>query len=593
MIAKQVPMRSIGKSDFSSLASYITDAQSKDHRLGHVSITNCDSGSLAAAIEEVLATQHLNIRAKSDKTYHLIVSFRAGENPDAEILKAIEEKICQGLGYGEHQRISAVHTDTDNLHIHIAINKIHPTRNTIHEPYYSHRALSDLCETLEAEYGLEPDNHMPHQRGAAARAADMERHSGIESLVGWIKRECLGEIKSAGTWEELHDVLQQNGLEMRRRGNGLVVVADDGTTVKASTLARELSKPALEKRLGSFVEPAGQKAKTVKRSYKKAPVRSRINTTELYAKYKSEQQKLTASRADALAQAKRRKDRAVETAKAANKLRRATIKALRGKGVNKKLLYMQASASLKGNLDSIHKDYAKDRERLYNGFQRRTWADWLKEQAGKGNGEALAALRARGAAQGLQGNTLASKGRAKPGNAPVIDNITKKGTVIYRVGKNAVRDDGDRLQVSRDATRETVLAALRLAVERYGKHISVNGPPEFKALVVRSAVDGKLAVTFADPALEKRREALLQDNFSVSAKRPIVAKVGKIPPPIAHGYLRTLSDLGVMKIEGPTAISPQPIVTRMISDSEPLKSRLQAKWNARKEQSQRRKGRGR
>src|SRR5690606_38174473 len=142
---------------------------------------------------------------------------------------------------------------------------------------------------------------------------------------------------------------------------------------------------------------------------------------------------------DALAQAKRRKDRAVETAKAANKLRRATIKALRGKGVNKKLLYMQASASLKGNLDSIHKDYAKDRERLYNGFQRRTWADWLKEQAGKGNGEALAALRARGAAQGLQGNTLASKGRAKPGNAPVIDNITKKGTVIYRVGKNAVR----------------------------------------------------------------------------------------------------------------------------------------------------------
>jgi hypothetical protein len=188
---------------------------------------------------------------------------------------------------------------------------------------------------------------------------------------------------------------------------------------------------------------------------------------------------------------------------------------------------------------------------------------------------------------------LASKGRAKPGNAPVIDNITKKGTVIYRVGKNAVRDDGDRLQVSRDATRETVLAALRLAVERYGKHISVNGPPEFKALVVRSAVDGKLAVTFADPALEKRREALLQDNFSVSAKRPIVAKVGKIPPPIAHGYLRTLSDLGVMKIEGPTAISPQPIVTRMISDSEPLKSRLQAKWNARKEQSQRRKGRGR
>src|SRR5690606_38943452 len=133
-------------------------------------------------------------------------------------------------------------------------------------------------------------------------------------------------------------------------------------------------------------------------------------------------------------------------------------------------------ASLSGYLDSIYKAYAKDRERLYNGSRRRTRADWLKEQARTGNGEAPAGLRARGGTQGLQGNTLASKGRAKPGNAPVIDNITKKGTVIYRVGKNAVRDDGDRLQVSRDATRETVLAALRLAVERYGKHISVNGP---------------------------------------------------------------------------------------------------------------------
>ncbi|KAG0730704.1 hypothetical protein G6F23_016031 [Rhizopus arrhizus] len=76
----------------------------------------------------------------------------------------------------------------------------------MHEPYYPHLALADLCTALEREYGLEPDNHQSQQRGAASRAADMERHAGVESLVGWIKRECLEEIKAAQSWTELHQV---------------------------------------------------------------------------------------------------------------------------------------------------------------------------------------------------------------------------------------------------------------------------------------------------------------------------------------------------------------------------------------------------
>ena len=54
MIAKHVAMRSLGKSDFADLAKYITDAQSKDHRLGHVQVTNCEAHSVRDAITEVL-----------------------------------------------------------------------------------------------------------------------------------------------------------------------------------------------------------------------------------------------------------------------------------------------------------------------------------------------------------------------------------------------------------------------------------------------------------------------------------------------------------------------------------------------------------
>lgn len=163
--------------------NYIADTQEKTERLGQVEVTNCFSGTVQAAIDEVLATQHLNTLAKSDKTYHLLISFRAGEKPSTDILKTNEERICAGLGYGEHQRVSAVHHDTDNLHVHIAINKIHPTRLTMHEPYYSHRTLAELCAVLERDYGLEPDNHELQKRSAEGRAADMEHHSGIESLM--------------------------------------------------------------------------------------------------------------------------------------------------------------------------------------------------------------------------------------------------------------------------------------------------------------------------------------------------------------------------------------------------------------------------
>lgn len=605
MIAKHVPMRTLGKSNFGELASYITDAQSKDHRLGQIRVTNCEAATLPAAIEEVLATQHMNTRAKGDKTYHLLIGFPPGESPAAEVLSEIENRVCAALGYGEHQRISAVHNDTDHLHIHIAINKIHPKRGTMHEPFQSYRTLGDICTTLEEELGLQRVNHISRRTLSEGRAADMEQHSGIESLVGWIKRECLEEIRGAMSWAGLHQVMRDNGLELRERGNGLVVEASDGTTIKASTLARDLSKPALEGRLGPFEASAERKADKPKRSYQKAPVRIRIDTTELYARYKDEQKNLTAARAEALDKARRRKDRAVEDAKRANRLRRATIKVVDSKGVSKKMLYSQASTALRSSLDAIHAEYTKEREKLYQGFQRRTWADWLKSEAMQGNPQALTALRARDAAKGLQGRTLTGQGEAHGSTSQEIDNITKKGTIIYRAGQTAVRDDGDKLQVSRENDQRGLQAALRMAAERYGSRITVTGDAEFKARIIHAAVDGRLSITFADPGLERRRQELLTQKEQANVRtdranqrhergrsdrrstgragsgavtnnnaararagraapggdgrlaagsglagKPDVGRVGRNPPPQSQHRLRTLSALGLVQLAG-------------------------------------------
>lgn len=509
MIAKHVPMRSLKKSDFAGLAKYITDEQSKTERLGLVKATNCEADSLQAVIGEVLATQHMNTRAKGDKTYHLIVSFRAGEKPTADVLEEVEKRICAGLGYAEHQRLSAVHHDTDNVHIHIAINKIHPNKNTMHEPYQAYRALGGLCDLLEDEFGLQKDNHQGRKSVSEGRASDMERHAGIESLVSWVKKECLSEIRAANSWEELHQVLKENGLEIRQRANGFVIESEDGTQVKASTIARDLSKPKLEAKLGSFIESKGELSSKAKRKYSKRPTRFRVNTTELYAQYQEEQKQLTASRKIEWVNAKGIKDARIDAAKRANRLRRAAIKLMGGDRVTKKLLYSQAHKALKSEIQSINRDHQAERQQLYEKYKRRAWADWLKQQALNGNDKALAALRAREQAQGLKGDTIKGDGQRRSDTPHQTDNITKKGTVIYRTANGSIRDDGEKLQVSQSANGNAVKEALRLAVARYGNKITVTGTPQFKAQVIFAAATLNLPITFSDAALEERRQQLV------------------------------------------------------------------------------------
>ena len=192
-------------------------------------------------------------------------------------------------------------------------------------------------------------------------------------------------------------------------------------------------------------------------------------------------------------------------------MKRATTKLAGGSRSEKKLLYAMTSQSVKGELNKINEQYRRERERLVKQYQPVQWADWLRREATKGDQEALAALRARVVALGLKGNTVSASGGElkRTGVKADQDGVTKKGTLIYCVGSSAVRDDGDRLKVSRGATREGLEAALRLAMERYGTNITVNGTADFKAQIVEVAATAKLQLTFTDSTLERKRAALV------------------------------------------------------------------------------------
>lgn len=84
MIAKRIPIKNPDKSNFKRLAEYISRGD-RAERVGVVGITNCQADTVPWAALEVVSTQDLNTRAQSDKTYHLMISFRSDENPSPEV----------------------------------------------------------------------------------------------------------------------------------------------------------------------------------------------------------------------------------------------------------------------------------------------------------------------------------------------------------------------------------------------------------------------------------------------------------------------------------------------------------------------------
>jgi hypothetical protein len=245
--------------------------------------------------------------------------------------------------------------------------------------------------------------------------------------------------------------------------------------------------------------------------YEKKPLPCRIDTTALYARYQQAQQQASALGTAERAAARAAKEREIGAVRQRARLKRASIKRLTRPGLARRLLYQGASKTLRDQIGRIYEDCRQQREAISSRYQRRSWVDWLRTQAIAGDREALAALRARATAQGLPGNTVG--GTRRPTGAPVpveCDSITKNGTVIYRFGSTAVRDDGDKLTVSRGATEEGLQAALRMATQRYGPFLRVSGTAAFREQVVHVAVGAGLAVRFDDALLELRSQTMLQ-----------------------------------------------------------------------------------
>lgn len=562
-------------------ADYILDSANgttEGEKVASYRVTNCGTDDPADAAILIQATQAANTRSKAEKTYHFVYSFPPGEQPDLETLHAIEDELCAAIGLDEHQRVSAVHIDTDNLHVHVAINKVHPTGLQNIEPYYDQFRLMEACERLEVEHGLQTTFHgleakqrhqnrdiellpakAPEQRDSlfrehlrnaydlsiskppeaktlnglrklsdtrlqrqsadkaepvriGAKVASVEAQSGIETLIGYAARELAPAMRQATSWQELHDAAAEHGLEVRQRGAGLVIgEPDSGIWAKASNVGRDLSMKALTDRLGPFQPSERQaEAKANRKRYEPRPRRPDNPTTAgLFNQYQRERQAAILARRQGLDQIKRESAAFNAQVKQWSQTERMLLK-VAGKGPTKRLMYgtikQQADASRQKNRQSAD----ARRQALFKQTTMPTWADWLTQQAERGNAEALAVLRDREERTRRWNGELLTADRADKAKAVVLDKLKPKarkdGTMAYSTIDGGMVIDRKTHVQAQKATTGAALVALELASKRFeGQALIVEGTDEFRLEVAQLAGMHGLKVTFTDPAMERMR----------------------------------------------------------------------------------------
>ena len=67
---------------------------------------------------------------------HLIVSWPEHERPSYDAIFEAGRDVLRALNLHEHQSLMAIHNDTDNLHCHIEVSRVHPdTYRSQHLPW--------------------------------------------------------------------------------------------------------------------------------------------------------------------------------------------------------------------------------------------------------------------------------------------------------------------------------------------------------------------------------------------------------------------------------------------------------------------------
>ena len=631
MVVKQVAAKK-GTGSFGGLADYLLDKQHDGKKVHDYEFSNCSFGQeVTSNLKEIQNTSSLNVDAKSDRVLHLVVSFHEDEQPTKEQLQYIERELVKAIGMEDHQRLTVAHSNTNNFHIHIAINKIHPETKKLIDPYRSKKKLSEKAFELEEKFGFRRDQNQliekeivkeikeikfkkgennerqytREQRAVAkkrvqesanrkirgrkqtksindlrkvsecylvhnrpkhtqmllqgnddvelgskrgnissgvrwagdgndrttavpgrAEQKSIEIHSGVKNLSTWIKEEVLEDLQQVikddkATFEDLQQVLAEANLELKPRGNGVVIAHKSRKLfVKSSSIHRSLSKAQLEKRFGKPLAFKSIAAKP-KREFG-------MPKHDLWEQYKKRSDERRAAKKQLLAEAKQENTQAKEAIKSKyehliEEIKQDPILTYHAK----RMIYQSIFANRKKEYQELSKVYKAKRDEIHKRTNQISYKEFLIQKALEGDSKALAALRKTKVK--LEPDEKAILGKTDHKIFITKDpQITKQGLVVYRIGDHGkIIDKGDRLRITIDSNELAIKEMLEMSIAKYGNNLDISGDLAFKQKVLAVTEKYDLKINFKDKTMQEIRDAAREANKQHSKKRRVEQKTEK------------------------------------------------------------------
>ena len=191
MIAKIPPRRRDGGSSFRALGDYVLGRTG--HSAGavlHVGMQNVNAAETAAREMEALALE--NTRSKNP-AMHFILSWREMEVPTVQQMDEAVQIALQELDLQGCQALWALQSDTENLHVHVMVNRIDPETYRAIQPAgnWMKKALERVAWKIELAQGWQIEQtgrydvvngHVVEKEQKAPeltqRARDIEAHTG-------------------------------------------------------------------------------------------------------------------------------------------------------------------------------------------------------------------------------------------------------------------------------------------------------------------------------------------------------------------------------------------------------------------------------
>lgn len=524
MIVKKIanPKKSAGKEErIRGLTAYIRAPERTDRteKCVYAGARGFLTEAPHAQTAEMVALALDCVRSK-DPVNHYVLSWREGEQPsEAQIEEAVTVFLCE-LGLEENQAIYGLHADTENCHLHIAVNRVHPESgrcveiNRGFDLEAAHRAVAKIEEaqgwqtTRHYERGGEARPRQPGQR-----TVDREQRTGEKSAQRMGMEEAAPIIKAAATWQELHRELGKLGMAYRKTGSGATIQVGE-IIVKASTVSRDASLAKLQARLGPY-EPPREDIRLTKREPK--PLQPDMEGWKDYAA--SRKQYYAAVKTEKAEQNNRQAQERISL-HARQKEQRLHLTQgrpgnWRGRGGELNTLRSLMAGVQAKEKAELRARHTREREAFrkssppYPDFK-----SWLKLCGQEELAEAWRYRKSEPPAR-IYGD------RHTPATTEARDirNFTARvaGRKVFysRQGEQtaAFVDHGRRIAVHRTEERENVLAALQLGAQKWGI-LTLSGSERFLALCVALAAEHGFKIS--NPGLQARAE---QERERISETR--------------------------------------------------------------------------